>query len=144
MSTAERIRNVFKPMADLAVINSETTGAILLRQNAFFGELVESSVNQIRTLAEAPSVRDAVETQRGCLREVSSRASSVARDNFETLREGGKNAGSVLRGSFERGRQDVADAVEKGQSQVNETVDQARGTLAGAVSPEQQSAPTGF
>ncbi len=140
MSTQSRIKNVLKPVNDLVLINAETTGAILLRQNAFFGDLVESSVQQIKTLTQAESLRDAVDAQRAYIKEVGSKVSSVTRDNIETLREGGKSAGSVLSSALRRGREEVSEAVDSAQTQVNESVNRARAEVAETVAPE-QSAP---
>ncbi len=143
MSTQTRIKSVLKPVNDLVLINAETTGSILMRQNAFFGDLVESTVQQVKTLSQADSLRDAVDAQRAYMKEVGSKVSSVTRDNLETLREGSKSAGSVVKGALRRGRDEVSDTVDAAQEQATEFVDSARTEFAERVAPE-QSGPTGF
>lgn len=143
MSTQTRIKSVLKPVNDLVLINAETTGSILLRQNAFFGDLVESTVQQVKTLSQAESLRDAVDAQRAYIKEVGSKVSSVTRDNIETLREGSKSAGSVVKGALRRGRNEVSEAVDSAQEQASEAVNTARAEFAERVAPE-QSAPTSF
>lgn len=143
MSTQTRIKSVLKPVNDLVLINAETTGSILLRQNAFFGDLVESSVQQVKTLSQASSLRDALDAQRAYMKEVGAKVSSVARDNIETLREGGKSAGTVVKSALRRSRDEVSEAVDTAGQQVSEAVDAARAEVAQRVAPE-QTAPTGF
>lgn len=137
MSTQTRIKNVLKPVNDLVMINAETTGAILLRQNAFFGDLVESSVQQIKTLTQSESLREALDAQSAYMKEVGSKVSAVTRDNIETLREGGKSARTVVTSAFRRGREEVADAAESAEAKVTETVNQVRAEFAEKVAPEQ-------
>ncbi len=143
MSTQTRIKSVLKPVNDLVLINAETTGSILLRQNAFFGDLVESSVQQVKTLSQAESLRDAMDAQRAYIKEVGSKVSAVARDNIETLREGGNSAREVVTSAFRRGREEVAEAAETAEAKVTETVNQARAEVAEAVAPD-QPAPQPF
>lgn len=143
MSTQTRIKNVLKPVNDLVLINAETAGSVLLRQNAFFGDLVESSVQQVKTLSQAHSVRDAIDAQRAYMKEMGSKVSSVTRDNFETLREGGKSAGTVVKGALRRGRDEVSEAADNVQEQASDAVTSARAEFAERVAPE-QPAPTGF
>lgn len=143
MSTQTRLKSVLKPVNDLVLINAETTGSILLRQNAFFGDLVESSVQQVKALSQAESLRDAIDAQRAYMKEVGSKVSAVTRDNLETLREGTKSAGSVVKGALRRGRDEVSEVVDSAQEQASEAVNTARAEFAERVAPE-QSAPTGF
>lgn len=143
MSTQTRIKSVLKPVNELVLINAETTGSILLRQNAFFGDLVESSVQQVKTLSQAQSLRDAIDAQRAYMKEMGSKVSAVTRDNIETLREGGKSAGGVVKGALRRGRDEVSEAVDEAQEQAADVVNSARSEFAERVAPD-QSAPAGF
>lgn len=143
MSTQTRIKRVLKPVNDLVLINAETTGSILMRQNAFFGDLVESSVQQVKTLSQAQSLRDAIDAQRAYMKEMGSKVSSVTRDNFETFREGSKSAGGVVKGALRRGRDEASEVVDSAQEQAADAVNSARADFAERVAPE-QSAPAGF
>lgn len=143
MSTQTRIKSVLKPVNELLLINAETTGSVLLRQNAFFGDLVESSVQQVKTLSQAQSLRDALDAQRAYMKEMGSKVSAVTRDNIETLREGTKSAGGVVKGALSRGRDEMSEAMDSAQEAASETVNSARAEFAERVAPE-QPAPTGF
>ena len=143
MSTQTRIKSVLKPVNELVLINAETTGSILLRQNAFFGDLVESSVQQIKTLSQAESLRAAIDAQRAYMKEMGSKVSAVTRDNLETFREGTKSAGTVVKGALRRGRDEVSEVVDSAQEQAADAVNSARSEFAERVAPE-QSAPTSF
>lgn len=143
MSTQTRIKSVLKPVNELVLINAETAGSMLLRQNGFFGDLVESSVQQVKTLSQAPSLRDALDAQRAYMKEMGSKVSAVTRDNMETLREGTKSAGGVVKGAMRRGRDEVSEAVDSAQETAAETVNSARAEFAERVAPE-QPAPAGF
>jgi len=143
MSTQTRIKSVFKPVNELVLLNAETAGSVLLRQNAFIGDLVESSVQQVKTLSQAHSLRDAIDAQRAYMKEIGSKVSAVTRDNIETLREGGKSAGGVVKGAFRRGRDEVSEVVDSAQETATDAVDSAREEFAERVAPE-QPAPAGF
>ena len=143
MSTQTRIKSVLKPVNELVLINTETAGSMLLRQNAFIGDLVESSVQQVKTLSQAPSLRDAVDAQRAYMKEMGSKVSAVTRDNIDTLRKGTKSAGGVVKGAMRRGRDEVSEVVDSAQETAADTVNSARAELAERVAPE-QPAPAGF
>ncbi|MEE4360450.1 MAG: phasin family protein [Pseudomonadales bacterium] len=134
MSSERRMTRVLKPVNDLVVLNAEATGTILMRQNAFFGDLVSASVDQVKTLTSVGSVREAMDAQRTYLREIGSKFQSVARENVETLRDATRDASNVIRGAFRRA-----------QDTVTEEVNELRTEAAEAIAPQaQQPAPTGF
>lgn len=122
MSNETRLRRITKPATDLVIINADATGTILLRQNAFFGEMVEASVAQVKQLTEAPSLRDAVESQRAYLREMGSKFRSVTRENIDTIRGAGRDAGEVLRTAVRGLREDASEAIEDAGEAVAEQV----------------------
>jgi len=150
MSAQSRIKSVLKPVNDLVMINVETTGEILLRQNAFFGDVVKASIDQAKTLAEANSMRDALDAQRAYFREVGSKVTEVSRENLETLRTGGQHARSVLTGAYRKGREEASEAVRQGQESASEAadrgreaIDRGRQNVADAVAPEPQQYSSG-
>ena len=137
MSQQNRLARVTKPMTDLVVINVETTGTVLQRQNAFVAEVIAASVDQVKVLTEAGSLRDAVDSQRAYIREISEKFQTTARDNIETIREASKDAGGVVRGAFRR----VEDDVEEAVSEAREDAAEAIQNVAAAVAPAAQPAP---
>lgn len=141
MSNESRIAKAMKPVSDLVVLNAETTGAILLRQNALFNDLISASVDQVKVLTSAGSVRDAMESQRAYLREVGSKVRSVTRENIETLRGAGRDAGEVVKGAFRSARTDVSEGFEQAADSVSQGVqnagDQAAAYVAPAPAPQQ-------
>ena len=145
MSAQSRIQSVLKPVNDLVMINVETTGEIILRQNAVFGDIVKASIDQAKTLAEANSLRDAYQAQRAYLREVGSKVTEVSRENLETLRTGGQHAREVLAGAYRKGREEASEAMQKGKENASdamdrgqEAFDRGRQNVADAVAPDQQ------
>ena len=100
MNAQNAIQRVTKPLTDLVLLNAETTGQILLRQNAVFGQLVEQSVAQTRRMTAVSGVREAVESQREYLRTVGETLRTAQQDNLETLRNAGKSAVDVIRGAI--------------------------------------------
>lgn len=122
-----RLDRVLKPVTDLVVLNAETTGQVLMRQNAFFGDLVSASVDQVKTLTTVHSLREAVESQRSYLREIGGKFRGVTRENVETIRDATRDAGTVLRGAFRRA-----------EDSVSEEIDELRQDAADAIAPEAQ------
>lgn len=137
MSEQNRFARVTKPMTDLVLINAETTGTVLQRQNAFVAEVIAASVDQVKVLTEAGSLRDAIDAQRAYVREISEKFQSTTRENFETIRGASKDAGSVVRGAFRRVEDDVENAVSEARESVSEGFEQ----VASAVAPASESAP---
>ena len=91
------IRRITKPLVDLMVLNAETTGAILLRQNAMLGELVKAGVDRARAVADAKDVGEAFRLQTEFGREVFEKMNSTGRENWETVRDAYGKAGEVIR-----------------------------------------------
>lgn len=143
MSEANRLARITKPVTDLVVLNAETTGTILLRQNAFVTDMISASVDQVKTLTTAGSLRDAAESQRAYLREMGSKFQSVTKENVETLRDAGRDASSVVRGAFKGVRKDASEAVDSMRSDAASAVDSAADSVASSVAP-QQPAPAQF
>ena len=137
MSEQNRFARVTKPMTDLVIINAETTGTVLQRQNAFVAEVIAASVDQVKVLTEAGSLRDAIDSQRAYVREISEKFQTTARDNIETIREAGKDAGTVVRGVFRRAEDDVQEAVSEARADVAEGFE----NVAAAVAPATEQAP---
>ncbi|HSG88240.1 MAG TPA: phasin family protein [Pseudomonadales bacterium] len=148
MSNESRISKAIKPVSDLVVLNAETTGTILMRQNSLFGDMIAASVDQVKILSEAGSVRDALESQRAYLREMGSKVRSTTRENIETLRTAGRDAGAVVKGAFRSARKDVGESVEQAADQVSQTVqnvgDQAASYVAPQDAPSFSQAPNQF
>lgn len=86
-----------RPVIDLMVLNAETAGSMLLRQNTAFGELVQAGVERARAVADAKDLGEAVRLQSEFGREVFEKMSSVGRENWNTVREAYGKAGEVLR-----------------------------------------------
>jgi hypothetical protein len=112
MKTQTRISRALAPVSNLVVLNAETTGTILLRQNALAKDLIAASVDQVKLLTEAGSLRDAVNFQRAYLRDIGTRVRSTGRENLDTLRHAGRDARGVLRDALRsaRGRRVRIDA----------------------------------
>ena len=141
MSEQNRFARVTKPMTDLVIINAETTGTVLQRQNAFVAEVIAASVDQVKVLTEAGSLRDALDSQRAYIREISEKFQSTARENLETIREGGRNAGNVVRGAFRRVEADVENAVSEARQDAADAIDQFSDKVAPASSTTAAPAP---
>jgi len=110
MSLSRRLRKATRPVADLVVIHAEAGGEMLLRQNAFLGEAIEHSVEQVKRLAESESLQEAVESQRRHLRTLGRRAAEVAQENLHTLGDAGRDASeTVLRALFGDEAEDEAE-----------------------------------
>lgn len=125
MSNESRISRAIKPVTDLVILNAETTGTILLRQNALFNDMIAASVDQVKTLTTVGSLRDAVDAQRAYLREMGSKVRSTTRENVETIRGASQDAGDVVKGVFRRARKDTAEGVEQAAGQVADAVENA-------------------
>lgn len=91
------IRRITKPLVDLMVLNAETTGAIMLRQTATVGELVQSGVERARAVAAAKDVSEAFRLQTEFGREVLEKLTATGRDNWGTMRDAYGKAGEVIR-----------------------------------------------
>lgn len=135
MSEQNRFARVTKPMTDLVIINAETTGTVLQRQNAFVAEVIAASVDQVKVLTEAGSLRDAIDSQRAYVREISEKFQTTARDNIETIREAGKDAGNVVRGAFRRAESDVEEAVAEARTDAAEAISNVSEAVAPAAEP---------
>ncbi len=112
MTTETRFARVTKPMTDLVILNAEATGTVLQRQNAFVAEVIAASVDQVKVLTEAGSLRDAMDSQRAYIREIGEKFQSTARENIETIRDAGREAGTVVRGAFRRDEEAAEETVE--------------------------------
>ena len=144
MNTAandSRISKAIKPVTDLVVLNAETTGTILLRQNALFNDMIAASVDQVKTLTTVGSLRDAVDAQRAYLREMGSKVRSTTRENVETLKDASQEAGDVVRGVFRRARTETAEGVEEAAGQVADAVESAGEQVSSYVQTAPQPAP---
>ena len=135
MSTQTRITRITKPMTDLVILNAETAGAVLQRQNTFVAEVIVASVDQVKVLTESGSVRDAFDAQRAYVRDMGEKLQTTARDNFETIRAASTEAGDVIRGAFRRAEADVAEAVEEVREVAAEAVEQVAEQVSEAVAP---------
>ena len=133
MSTQTRITGITKPMTDLVILNAETAGAVLERQNTFVAEVIVASVDQVKVLTESGSVRDAFDAQRAFVRDMGEKLQTTARDNFETIRAASTEAGDVIRGAFRRAEADVAEAVEEVREAADEAVEQVAEQVSEAV-----------
>ena len=131
MPEQRRFTRVTKPVTDLVIVNAETTGTVLQRQNAFTAEFIAASVDQVKVLTEAGSLRDAVDAQRAYIREISEKFQSTARENIETIRAGGSKAGQIVRGVFRRAESDVSESIDDAREQAAESVEK----VAEAVAP---------
>lgn len=142
MSEQNRFSRVTKPMTDLVIINAETTGTVLQRQNAFVAEVIAASVDQVKVLTEAGSLRDAIDSQRAYIREISEKFQTTARDNMDTIREASKDAGNVVRGAFRRAEEDVQEAVNEAREGAAEAIEQVAEAVApAAAEPAPAPAP---
>ncbi len=141
MSEQNRFARVTKPMTDLVIINAETTGSVLQRQNAFVAEVIAASVDQVKVLTEAGSLRDAIDSQRAYVREISEKFQTTARDNIETIREASKDAGNVVRGAFRRVESDVEEAVAEAREDAAEAIQGVSEAVAPAAEPAPAPAP---
>jgi phasin family protein len=141
MSQQNRISRALKPVNDLIVLNAETTGTILLRQNAFVTDLISASVDQVKVLTSAGSFRDAVESQRAYLKELGSKFQSVTKENVETLRDAGRDAGTVVKGAFSSARDEAGDAVDDFRSEAAGTIERTADSVADSVAPQPEPTP---
>ena len=135
MSTQTRITRITKPMTDLVILNAETAGAVLQRQNTFVAEVIVASVDQVKVLTESGSVRDAFDAQRAYVRDMGEKLQTTARNNLETIRAASTEAGDVIRGAFRRAEADVAEAVEEVREAAAEAVEQVAEQVSEAVAP---------
>ena len=135
MSTQTRITGITKPMTDLVILNAETAGAVLQRQNTFVAEVIVASVDQVKVLTESGSVRDAFDAQHAYVRDMGEKLQTTARNNLETIRAASKEAGDVIRGAFRRAEADVAEAVEEVREAADEAVEQVAEQVSEAVAP---------
>ena len=108
-------RRVAGPVADLMLLNVETTAAILLRQGSAFSSLVTQGVDQTRQLAEADGLRNAMRSQQKYLRGVAEQITDAGRDNIQTIRDSGEKARDVIVTAFtaqseEQPAEDTIDA----------------------------------
>lgn len=133
MKTQTRISRAFAPVSDLVVLNAETTGTILLRQNALAKDLISASVDQVKLLSEAGSVRDALNFQRAYLRDMGTRVRSTTRENLDTLRHAGRDARGVLRDTLRNARSEAAEAVNEATESVSEAVEETAESVSEAV-----------
>ena len=95
--TTSPISRITKPLMDLMLLNAETTGAILLRQNAVMGELVQAGVDRARAVAGAKDLGEAMRLQTDFGRHVFEKLSATGRDNWNTVRDAYGKAGGVIR-----------------------------------------------
>ncbi len=95
--TTNPITRITKPLVDLMLLNAETTGAILLQQNAMMAELVQAGVDRARAVADAKDLGEAMRLQTDFGRHVFEKLSAAGRDNWNTMRDAYGKAGSVIR-----------------------------------------------
>lgn len=136
MSTESRFTRVTKPMTDLVILNAEATGTVLQRQNAFVAEVIAASVDQVKVLTEAGSLRDALDSQRAYIREIGEKFQTTARENIETIRGASRDAGNVVRGAFRRAEEDASEAVSEARESVAEAVENVAEAIAPAPAVE--------
>jgi len=105
----DTVRRFLKPMADLLVINAETMGTLIQRQNALVSELVETGVEALRKTVNAQSLQDAFEVQRDYATTVGEKVQNLQRENLETLRDAGTSGSDVLRSAFRPGDEPQAE-----------------------------------
>ena len=95
--TTNPISRITKPFVELMLLNAETTGAILLRQNAVMSELVQASVDGARAVAGAKDLGEAMRLQQDLGRQMFEKLSATGRDNWNTVRDAYSKAGTVIR-----------------------------------------------
>ena len=143
-ATENRFARVTKPMTELVLLNAETTGTVLARQNAFVADVIAASVDQVRVLTEAGSLRDAIDSQRTYVREIGEKFQATARENVETIRAAGRDAGTVVRGAFRRAETDVKEAIDDARTEAAVAIDNVAGQIEDAVAPAAEPAPAQF
>lgn len=95
--TTNPMSRITKPFMDLMLLNAETTGAILLRQTAVVGELVQAGIDGARAVAGAKDLGEAMRLQQDLGRQVFEKLTATGRDNWNTVRDAYDKAGSVIR-----------------------------------------------
>lgn len=97
MAESTPLTRITKPLADLFMLNAETTAAILLRQTATVSELLQASVENTRAVVAAKDLGEAFRLQQEYGREAFEKVSATGRDNWNTLRDAMGKAGDVVR-----------------------------------------------
>jgi len=98
-----------KPVLDMVAINSAAVEKLVKQQADYMSELLNSGLNQARTVSEAKDPNAAVEAQKAYVEEMSSKLMEAAKQNLDVMME----AKDALAKVVETSVKDVQDKVSK-------------------------------
>ncbi len=98
-----------KPVLDMVAINSAAVEKLVKQQADYMSELLNSGLNQARTVSEAKDPNAAVEAQKAYVEEMSSKLMEAAKQNLDVMMEAKDALAKVVEASVK----DVQDKVSK-------------------------------